>query len=120
MCCYVIFTTESGEIIKDGLSQKTGAQALNNLTDIVDTVEEVQRNVINVEKISRNLKQKADQLQVGLQKSKNELLGLLSKCETQRCKDLSNMPEIRSLRVQNDFHNVSDLIFMMVKITTKS
>lgn len=104
--CFVILT-ESGEIIKNGLSRKTGAQALNNLTDIVETVEEVQRNVRNVEKISRSLKHKADQLHTGLQDSKTRLLNLLENCDTERCGELKNMPEIRSLRVENDFHNVS-------------
>lgn len=98
---------ESGEIIKNGLSRKTGAQALNNLTDIVDTVEEVQKNVINVEKISRSLKKKADQLETGLKDGKTRLLSLLEQCGSDKCEDLKNMPEIRSLRVQNDFQNVS-------------
>lgn len=101
--------TESGEIIKNGLSRKTGAQALNNLTDIVSTVEEVQRNVIVVEKISRSLKNKADQLQTGLTDAKGRVLILLEKCDTVRCEELKNMPEIRSLRVQNDFQNVSQV-----------
>ncbi|ODM96406.1 Prominin-1-A [Orchesella cincta] len=100
---------QSGEIIKNGLSRKTGAQALNNLTDIVDTVEEVQKNVRNVERISKSLKDKADQLQAGLTDSKNRLIFLLEQCETERCVDLKNLPEIRSLRVQNDFQNLPNM-----------
>ncbi|CAL8102681.1 unnamed protein product [Orchesella dallaii] len=100
---------QSGEIIKNGLSRKTGAQALNNLTDIVDTVEEVQNNVRNVERVSKSLKDKADQLQAGLTDSKNRLIFLLEQCETERCVDLKNLPEIRSLRVQNDFQNLPNM-----------
>ncbi|XP_035710247.1 prominin-1-A isoform X3 [Folsomia candida] len=96
---------QSGEIIKNGLSKRTGAQALNNLTEIVDTVEEVRNNVINVERTSKSLKDKVDRLKNGLTDSKSRLLLLLDQCQSQKCLDLRNMPEIRSLRVQNDFQN---------------
>lgn len=102
-----LYLTESGEIIKNGLSRKTGAQALNNLTDIVDIVEEVERNVENVETISKSLKKKADHLQTGLGDTRDRLLELLEQCHTRKCDELKILPEIRSLRVQNDFQNVS-------------
>ncbi len=102
-----LFIPESGEIIKNGLSKRTGAQALDNLTEIVNTVDEVRSNVFNVEKASKGLKEKVERLKNGLTDSKSRLLTLLDQCQTEKCSELKNMPEIRSLRVQNEFQNVS-------------
>lgn len=98
---------ESGEIIKNGLSKKTGAEALNNLTAVLDSVERVREDLQSVAEASENLKRKSDRLQYGLQGSKTRLLALLDECPLQKCVDLSHMPEIRSLRVRNNFQNVS-------------
>jgi hypothetical protein len=101
-----LFSAESGEIIKNGLSRKTGAQTLNNLTDILDTVDEVRQNVVLVEKTSKSLKDKVERLKTGLTDSKDRLVSLLDQCPSRKCAELRNMPEIRSLRVQNEFQNV--------------
>lgn len=102
---------ESGEIIKNGLSKRTGAQALENLTEILDTVEEVRANVASVERSSKGLREKVERLKNGLTDSKSRLLALLDQCQTDKCVDLRSMPEIRSLRVENDFQNVSAILF---------
>jgi len=106
-----LYLIESGEIIKDGLSKKTGAQTLDNLTDILDTVEQVRNNVVDVERSSRSLKDKVNRLKNGLTDSKTRLLLLLDQCFSQKCTDLKRMPEIQSLRVQNDFQNVRSFNF---------
>ncbi|CAG7631653.1 unnamed protein product [Allacma fusca] len=101
--------SQSGNIIKNGLSEKTGAQALNNLTDVVDTVENVFNSLQSVERTSKSLKDKADQLQNGLRRSKDTLIQLLERCLAPKCIELKELPEIRSLRVQNDFQNLPDI-----------
>lgn len=111
--------TDSGEIIKNGLSIRTGAQTLDNLTEIVDSVDEVRENVQIVERASRGLRDKVQQLKSGLTGVKNRLLALLSNCSAPKCSELRNLPEIRSLRVQNDFQNVSvflSFLFQNVEI----
>jgi len=79
---------------------------LNNLTDVVDTVESVRRSLKTVENASVDLKLRAQRLQCGLNRAKDNLLNLLEKCSAEKCTELRNTPEIRSLRVENDFQNV--------------
>jgi hypothetical protein len=111
--------TESGEIIKEGLSKRTGAQMLDNLTKIVDTVQKVKNNVIIVEKSSKGLREMVERLKNGLTDSKTRLLGLLAKCESQKCVELNSMPEVRNLRVKNDFQNVSKRFFIFLELIYK-
>ena len=99
--------TESGEIIKSGLGRRSGLDALKNLTDILDTIKNVRQSLESVENSSRRLKVQAKQLEVGLTERKRKLLELLRLCNSPKCEELKNTSEIRSLRVENDFRQVS-------------
>jgi len=97
---------KSGDIIKNGLSDKTGLVALKNLTDLLDTVTTLRTSLTTVKGTADELTIQAKQLEIGLGESKARLLKLLDDCGTPECQHIKQDPEIQGLRVESEFQKL--------------
>lgn len=99
---------ESGPILKRNLAQITQAVAIDNLADIVSGLGNVKRHLRDIQNQTLFVQDKVGQLQLGLNESKDRLLGALRQCSSnQACSTFMQEYDInRDLAVANDFEKL--------------
>lgn len=99
---------EGGERIKDGLANRTGADAVKSLYELVSNLGRVKRNLKDVVDDTNELDVKIAQLKEGLARSQETLGKALSECEDSSvCREFSSQFNIGSdLLLTEQYQNV--------------
>jgi len=97
-----------GATIKEGLSEKTGAKAIESLHDLVSNLGKVKRNLKDIVDDTNELDVKIAQLKEGLAKSQETLGEVLEDCQdAQVCRNFLNDYNIKNdLMLTQEYQNV--------------
>ncbi|KAG5679160.1 hypothetical protein PVAND_008750 [Polypedilum vanderplanki] len=92
---------KTADTVVANLDKASNAVSLDTLHDIVESLPEIQENLIEMGKITKDMQQKASQLNDGLRGVKRELLSALQRCNTNECKQVQKDYEIGRLDESN-------------------
>lgn len=113
-----ILKNTSGSLIKK-LEETSKAVSLNHLMDFLDNLPEINVKLHRMKNITNELRVYASQLSDGLRGVKRDLLVMLTKCQTQECKDVLQNYEIGKLDTNGfDYNQLPDVTSIIETVDT--
>lgn len=92
---------KTADTVVANLDKASNAVSLDTLHEIVESLPEIQENLIEMGKIAKDMQLKASQLNDALRSVKRELLNALQKCNVNECKQVQKDYEIGRLDESN-------------------
>ncbi|XP_070502019.1 prominin-like protein isoform X3 [Chironomus tepperi] len=99
---------KTSETVVAKLDKASNAVSLDTLHDIVESLPQIQSDLLEMNRVSKDMQQKASQLNDGLRGVKRELLNALQQCRTNECKQVQQDYEIGRLD-ENNIHYDKEL-----------
>ncbi|RZF46662.1 hypothetical protein LSTR_LSTR002525 [Laodelphax striatellus] len=100
---------ESGQIVKEKLGEISKAEVLTNLTSIVVGLSAIRNDLYNIDSLTRQLQEKAMELEQALSESRQRLVEKLLECLNQRpCIEFVRTYNITHLSLEANFTQLLD------------
>ncbi|XP_055844370.1 prominin-like protein isoform X1 [Episyrphus balteatus] len=113
-----ILKNTSGSLIRK-LEETSKAVSLNHLMDFLDNLPDINVKLHRMKNITNELRVYASQLSDGLRGVKRDLLVMLTKCQTQECKDVLQNYEIGKLDTNGfDYNQLPDVTSIIESVDT--
>lgn len=108
----------SGLAVSMKLSEFSRAVSVTSLNNMVQQLDEVQRDLVNVQHLTAELRRKADELNAGLRKVKNQLLQTLARCNQTKCISLQHKYKIGELDTEIQYSQMPDVSDLLNNVST--
>lgn len=99
------------------LGEFSRAVSVTTLNKMVQQLDEVQANLRTVHVLTAQLRLKADHLNTGLRKVKNQLLQTLAKCDQPKCRALQDKYKIGQLDTEIQYSQMPDVTELLGNVT---
>lgn len=105
--------------MSDQLANASHAVVLSNLTEMASGLEVVKKDLQDISETTADVQNTASLLSEALDQTRLELLDALAKCRAEpACRELLQLPQIKELRVMQNFTQARFLIFLKSLILT--
>ncbi|KAK0097136.1 hypothetical protein PV326_003197 [Microctonus aethiopoides] len=108
----------SGRIVTEELAVYSHAVSLTNLNDIVTGLDAIKQDLQMIDKITKDLRTNASQLDIVVRGVKKDLLPTLAACKTQQCEQVIHDYKVNQMSVQVDFNKLPDVSLALRNITS--
>ncbi|XP_043469571.1 prominin-like protein isoform X3 [Leptopilina heterotoma] len=102
---------QSGRIVTERLAEYSHAVSLMNLNDIVAGLGAIKEDLTMMNKITRELRVNASELDIVVRGVRRNLQDTLSACNTNQCKEVLHQYKVSEMSVQVDFDKYLDRYF---------
>ncbi|CAH0579548.1 unnamed protein product [Chrysodeixis includens] len=99
------------------LGEFSRAVSVTTLNKMVQQLDDVQADLRSVQSLTATLRHKAEQLNSGLRKVKNQLLQTLAKCDQPKCVALQNKYKIGQLDTEIQYSQMPDVSELLNNVT---
>ncbi|XP_034944559.1 prominin-like protein [Chelonus insularis] len=107
----------SGRIVTEELAVYSHAVSLTNLNDIVSGLDTIRQDLKMIDKITRDLRTNASQLDIVVRGVKKDLLHTLSACKSHECQQVLHDYKINQMSVQIEFDKLPNVSSALRNIT---
>ncbi|XP_044575235.1 prominin-like protein [Cotesia glomerata] len=101
----------SGKIVTEELAAYSHAVSLTNLNEIVSGLDTIRQDLRMIDKLTRNLRTNASQLDIVVRGVKKNLLETLTGCKNHECQQVLHDYKINQMSIQVDFDKYMDQYF---------
>ncbi|XP_057323214.1 prominin-like protein isoform X2 [Microplitis mediator] len=108
----------SGKIVTEELAAYSHAVSLTNLNDIVSGLDAIRQDLRMIDKLTRDLRTNASQLDIVVRGVKKSLLDTLTACKNHECQQVLHDYRINQMSIQVDFDKLPDVSLALRNITS--
>ncbi|XP_053593679.1 prominin-like protein isoform X3 [Microplitis demolitor] len=108
----------SGKIVTEELAAYSHAVSLTNLNDIVSGLDAIRQDLRMIDKLTRDLRTNASQLDIVVRGVKKSLLDTLTACKNHECQQVLHDYKINQMSIQVDFDKLPDVSLALRNITS--